>query len=625
MKNVTPGIALLVAALGCAQAAAQAIAPVRMAELADLSLEQLTKITVMSASRREESLAETPASLYVITRDDIRRSGANTVPEILRLAPNLQVARADAAQYAISARGFNNVLANKLLVLMDGRTLYTPLFSGVFWEGVDTFVPDIERIEVISGPGATLWGANAVNGVINIITRRAQDAQGPLVYAGGGNDERDVGFRIGGEAPGAGAYRAWVKAYGHDGARTDAGMDIGDEVKRFAGGARADWQSGVQVATVQVTAYRGEVDASQKREFSGGSIRGRVTRELGNGSSFTGQAYFERSHRRHETSFAETLDLYDVDLQHTLIPLAGHIVVWGGGYRHAIDDVTNSAAQAFIPPDRSLDWANLFVQDEIALGAALSLTVGLKAERNPYTGTEWLPNARLAWKATPGALVWTAISRAVRAPSRIDREVFFPGNPPFALVGNEVFEAEIANVAELGYRAQVSEAISFSATAFYQDYPNLRSVGLTNGQPTFRNDFEGKARGVEAWGGWRIHPTWRLTAGVVLQDVDTKLRPGTRDFGGAALLGNDPGVTAQLRSAWSPTAQHDVDVFVRHVGKLETVVPAYTTVDVRLAWRPHAAIELELVGRNALGGDHIEWQNRGLVERSWFAGVTWRP
>jgi iron complex outermembrane receptor protein len=620
------GATSLVSAICCGPAGAQTAGPVRLAELADLELEQLTKITVMSAARREESLADTPASLYVITRDDIRRSGANTIPEILRLAPNLHVARADAAQYAISARGFNNTLANKLLVLMDGRTLYTPLFSGVFWEGVEAFIPDIERIEVISGPGATLWGANAVNGVINIITSRAKDAQGTLVYAGGGNEDREAGLRYGGELPSGGAYRAWVKYYGRDGARTDTHVEIGDDVERVAAGARADWTSATQTFTLQLNAYQGDIDSAQARDFSGASLRGRWSRDLGAGSNFTAQTYFEHSYRKHQSSFEESLDMWDIDVQHTLNPMPGHMVVWGGGYRHARDDVTNSPSQAFMPPDRTLDWANLFVQDEIALSPTLALTLGLKAERNPYTGTEWLPNARLAWKVRHDSLLWASVSRAVRAPSRIDREVFFPGNPPYALVANDTFEAEAANVAELGYRTQASETVTFSATYFYQDYPNLRSVGPSGtGSLQFRNDIEGRVTGLETWAGWRVHPTWRLTAGLVLQDVDTRVKAGQLDFGGKPLLGNDPGTIAQLRSAWSPTARHDFDVFLRHVSKLETVVPAYTAVDMRFAWRPMPALELSLVVRNAFDGEHIEWQNRGLVERSWYAGFSWRP
>lgn len=615
---------LVLAALAPALAIAQA-QPARsqVASLPDLSLEQLANITVTSASRRVESLVEAPASLYVITADDIRRSGALTIPEALRLAPNLHVARADANQYVVAARGFSDILTNKLLVLIDGRAVYTPLFSGVFWEAQDTFLPDVDRIEVISGPGATLWGANAVNGVINVITKKASSTPGTYLRAVAGTQDAIAGFRHGGPLGADGAFRVHLKYLERDGFDAATGP-IGDDSRQWSGGFRADWGRGPQEITLQGDAYRGEVDAGPMREFSGASLRARFARQLERGSQFYVQAYYDRTYRRHEASFEETLDTVDLEMQHSTRPHERHLLVWGGGYRASRDDVTNSAAQAFTPEDRRLHWANAFVQDEIALAPGLSATLGLKVERNPFTGSEWLPNVRMSWLPSRSSLVWGALSRAVRAPSRIDREVNFPGVAPFLLNASGTFDSETANVAELGYRTQASERVSFAATLYHHDYPNLRSVGPANGVAAFRNDIEGRVSGIESWGTWRVNPRWRFTGGFVLQEFERKVKPGAVDLGGATLLGNSPERMATLRASWSPVPSVDLDVSARHVGKLQAVVPAYSTADLRAAWRPIPNLEISGVVRNAFDREHFEWQNRGIAERSFLIHLRWQ-
>ncbi|HEX4764182.1 MAG TPA: TonB-dependent receptor [Usitatibacter sp.] len=621
MKNlpIASMVPLLVAA---ALAASPAYANMQhVADIADLDLEQLTKIKVTSASRREERVIEAPASIFVITGEDIRRSGATSLPEILRLAPNLTVARADNNQYAISARGFNNVLANKMLVLLDGRTLYTPLFSGVFWEAQDFAMDDIDRIEVISGPGATLWGANAVNGVINIITLPAVKTQGTLVRAVAGSDERGATVRYGGELPNGGNFRVYGKYWDRDNQQLESGADIVDASKRASGGFRADWQKGREQWTVQGDGYWGDIDQlPAARSISGASLLGRLTRQLGPDSSLRIQAYYDRTDREHPMQFKEALDIVDLEAQHTLKPAPAHVLIWGGGYRHARDRVENTASQAFIPPNRSLDWANVFAQDEIDLAPGLALTLGLKAEDNPYTGAEWLPNVRLAYQAAQSQLLWGALSRAVRAPSRIDREVNFPGVPPFILVGNDTLEAEVANVVEIGYRAQVSEGASLSLTGFYQDYPNLRGIAPGGGALQFANNLEGTSKGIEGWGSLRLTPGWRITGGFVFQRVKVNVKPGQLDFGGIAALGNDPEQSAQVRSWWDVAAGWEFDAGVRYMGKLPNpAVPAYTVVDARLGWRPVRDLELSLVVQNALDKEHAEWgapNNRAAFDRS---------
>ena len=629
MKNLPiPALPLALAALLAATTAKSALHPV--ADIADLDLEQLTRVTVTSVSRRAERVIEAAASVYVITGEDIRRSGATSIPELLRLAPNLHVARADNNQYAITSRGFNNVLANKLLVLIDGRTVYTPLFSGVFWEAQDVVLDDIDRIEVVSGPGTTLWGANAVNGVINILTLPARAAQGVLAKAVVGTDENGVSGRFGTTLGAGGHFRAYAKYWDRDNQKLTSGADIVDASRRAFAGFRADWGSGGNQSTVQGDAHWGDIDqVPGARKISGGSVQGRWSRSLGGDSMLRIQAYYDRTNREHERVFKETLDTFDIEAHHSLKPATGHELIWGGGYRYSRDRVENSAAQAFIPAHKNLGWGNLFAQDEIALSPSLTLTAGIKVESNPYTGTEYLPNLRLAWRPGRDQLVWGALSRAVRAPSRIDREVYFHGVPPHILVGNETFESEVANVAELGYRVQLSAMASFSATLFYHRYPNLRSIAPTAAGLVFANDIEGTVRGLEAWGSWRLSPALRLSGGFVVQDVDMAVKSGAIDLGGIPQLGNDPSNKALARASWDITRRHEMDLTVRHVGKLPSPpVPAYTVVDLRVGWRPVPAVDLSLIVQNLLDKEHAEWgapANRASFDRSVMLRVTWKP
>ncbi len=599
-------------------------------DLADLELEQLTRVTVVSASRREEKLIEAPASIFVINAEDIRRSGATTLPEVLRLAPNLHVARADNNQYAISARGFNNVLANKMLVLIDGRTVYTPLFSGVFWEAQDVFLEDVEGIEVISGPAATLWGANGVNGVISIRTKAASRTLGTHFAGGIGSRESMVGARTG-AAIGEARYRVYGKYWERDNLDLATGAPIRDASKGASGGLRGDWERAGHSASLQGDAYWSDIDqAPSARTLSGSNVVGRWRTEYAPGASLRLQAYYDRTEREHPGTFHEKLDTLDVELQHSSRLWDAHDLVVGGGYRYTRDRVVNTAANAFIPPERNLRWGNVFVQDEIALGARVHVTLGVKAETNVYTGTEWLPNLRLAWQPDGARLAWAAISRAVRAPSRIDRDLYLPGVPPFAIAGNDTFDSEVANVAELGYRAQLSDGLSFSATAFHHRYPNLRSIAFSAaGTPIFANDIEGRMSGLEAWASWRVTRGWRLSGGGVLMNRHLEVVSGRRDLGGIVSLGTDPKRTALLRSGWDMTPRHELDLTLRHVGPLGNgVVPAYTVLDARLGWRLVPDVELSLAVQNAFDRKYSEWgavpASRALLERNAFMKVTWR-
>ncbi|APV52270.1 hypothetical protein BWI17_03505 [Betaproteobacteria bacterium GR16-43] len=598
------------------------------ADLADLSLEQLSNVVVTSVSRREERLADAPASIYVITSQEIRASGATTLPEALRLAPNLDVARADAVQYAISARGFNNVLANKMLVLIDGRTVYTPLFSGVFWEAQDVLLRDVERIEVISGPGGTLWGANAMNGVINVITKSARDTQGLDVSIGSGNRETSGGARFGGAFAG-GYYRFYAKSADRSNSENAAGSDIRDSSQLMQAGFRADWDDAQRTFTIQADAYDGSVDQiGPSREISGANALVRYARKLSDGGRLHVQAYYDRTDRFHPNTFKETLETADLELQHAF-KVGMHQLVWGGGYRRSRDEIDNYPSQAFLPDRKTLAWTNLFVQDQLSLGSQVDLTIGLKAEHNTYSGQEWLPSARLAWRPANDRLAWAALSRAIRAPSRIDRDYYQPGQPPYAITGNETFESEVANVAELGYRATLTPSLSYSATAFYSDYDKLRSVGPGNGALILRNDLEGTEYGIEAWGRWQVVPSFALSGGFVAMHQKIELAPGTVDFGGRAALGNDPDGWMKLRAAWTVTRDIDLDVFLRYyAARPNPAVPSYTAVDARVAWRVTPAFELSLALQNLFDDKHAEWgvdPARPVFQRSAFFKATWRP
>jgi iron complex outermembrane receptor protein len=623
-------------ALACILAAAPGLAHSNITlalapDLAELSLEQLTNVTVTSASRRAERLIEAPASIFVVTANDIRRSGAVTLADALRLAPNLNIAAIDNGQLAVSARGFNGTVANKLLVLIDGRTVYTPLFSGVFWDVQDVMLEDIERIEVISGPAATLWGSNGVNGVINITTLGARATQGSLASGFAGDRAKGAALRHGGALGGDAHYRVYAKYTELDANRLATGASARDEQQRSQAGFRIDWQ---QLAggsfTLQGDAYRGDGNnLTGLRDFSGSNLLGRWESRGADDSVTRLQAYYDRTEREHARTFGETLDLFDIEFQRGSKPRPGHMLLWGGGYRFARDEVRNSPSLAFLPANKDLRWGNVFVQDEVELRPDLQLTLGIKVETNPYSGHEWLPNARLGWQASDDHLIWAALSRAVRAPSRLDRELFAPGQAPFfVLTGNESFQSEVANVAELGYRAQLTKSASLSLTAFHHRFPNLRSVEPTTAGPTIANGIEGRLNGLEGWGSFRATPTLLLTGGFVVMDNNLKLRPGAVDTGGFGALGNDPKRTAMLRASWDFSARHDLDVTMRHVGALpDPAVPAYTVLDARLGWHVSKSLELALGVRNATDRKYAEFGSlaaRAVFERAVFFKAIWK-
>jgi len=602
-------------------------APTHLADLADLSLEQLTQVTVTSASRREERLIDAAASIFVITAEDIRRSGATSLPEVLRLAPNLLVVRGDTSQHIVSARGNLVGTANKMLVLVDGRTIYTPLFSGVFYDATAVMLEDVERIEVISGPGATLWGTNAVNGVINVTTKSAKQTQGGLLAAGAGNQEMGGSVRIGGGAGIDGAIRGYARYFDRDEHRLESGASARDASKRWQAGFRGDWDRRGTGLTFQGDVYKAEVDnLGGERNMSGGNVVGRWRRELGVDSSLTLQGYLDHTKREHAGSFEEKRDTIDVELQHALPLASAHRLAWRAAYRASRDRTAATPVLGFVPAERTLSLLSIFAQDDIALASNLRATLGLRAERNSYTGVEWLPNARISYSLSRDDVVWGALSRAVRSPSRIDRDLVIPGTPPFLLRANDTFESEIANVAELGYRGNVGRGVTFSLTAFHHQFERLRTIGPAEAQLVIANGAEGRVSGIEAWGLLRPTADWRLVLGYVAMREKLELLPGQANLAESP-LGNNPRHTASIRSLWNATPDVSLDLFLRHVGRLrDPAVPRYTELNARVGWMVSKRLELSLTGENLLGRDHVEFATpaqRAVFERAYFAKATW--
>jgi iron complex outermembrane receptor protein len=595
------------AALGLAAAALAEQAPgtLRVADLGDLSLEDLGRIPVTSVTGRPQPVEEAAASIFVITAEDIRRSAATSLPEALRLAPNLQVARINANQYAISARGFNNAIGNKLLVMIDGRTVYSPLFSGVFWDAQQVMLEDVERIEVISGAGATLWGANAVNGVINVITRAAQDTQGLLVagHAGASGNEASVRF---GDRFDGGAWRVYATQLDRSHTTLPSGNAIDDHQDRQQAGFRTDWRGAADTATVQGDLYQagGDGQTSTSADMSGANLLARWHHDLADGANWQLQGWFDQSSRD------EAIEIHDhvrtVDLQFDHVPALGkdHQLIWGLGYRYAIDETDPTALVAFIPGTRVLRWANIFAQEEYRASERLRLTGGAKVETNVYTRPEFLPTLRATYDlGDPGSL-WVSASRAVRAPARLDRDFYFPAKPPYVIEGGPSFQSEVANVFEVGLRGQQAPGISYSVTAFHDQYQKLRAG--QSAPTTVDNLAWGGISGVETWGNADLARDWRVSLGWMALRESLRASPQA-GADSVANLGDDPRQQWSIRSTSRLARTVDFDVTIRHVSSLPApAVPAYSVADLRLEWRWMPSVNVSVLVQE-LGRRHVEF------------------
>jgi len=641
-------------------------------ELLELSIEQLMHVTVTSAGKKEQPLAETAAAIFVITGEDIRRGGFRSIPEALRLAPGIQVAQISANQWAITSRGFNSPFSNKLLVLIDGRTVYTPAFGGVFWDVQDTLLEDVDRIEVIRGPGGTLWGQNAVNGVINIITKQARKTQGAYVEAGAGTLERGfVGVRQGGTLGASGEYRIYGKYFNRANYANPDGSSHSDQWSQGRGGFRTDWRlTGEDRLTIQGDGYWGHEENQflgisltpplafkhvGSIQLGGGNLLARWTRKFSDTSELRLQTYADRTERTN-LFMNEIRNTFDVDLQHRFQPFDRHDVVWGGQYQASHDQVKNNFRISFTPAEYTLHVASGFIQDDVTLiPHRLKLIAGVKVLHNSFTGIEYQPNGRLLWTPHQQHTLWAAISRAVRLPTRTQDAIRVnvavtpnPGGSPSpvltALFGNPSTQAEEVLAYEAGYRTQILPSLSLDVVGYYNVYRNIipavpggaLSLETTPGPPHILNPIRysdggsGHTYGVEVVTIWQATDAWKLTANYSWLEMMTRPSNTLNVVLSPSL---NPHHQFRIRSQYDLPFHLQWDTGIYYTSGLTlTNVPGYTRVDTRLAWRPDDHWQVEVVGQNLFNKHHVEWYpagagalfNNSAIPRSVFVMVSWR-
>ena len=563
------------------------------------------------------------------------------------MAPGLDVARVDSHTWAVSSRGFNDSFANKLLVLMDGRSSYTPLFSGVYWDVQDTMLEDIDRIEVIRGPGATMWGANAVNGVINIITRSAKDTQGGLVVAGGGTEELGFGaLRYGGKLAENAYYRVYTKYDSRDSSVTPNGDTADDRWMMGRTGFRVDWDATSRSAvTFQGDAYGGQLDqtyrlptltapdysevVSQPVDVSGGNILAKWRQELGGESDTTLQLYYDYTRRKAPSFFTEERNTFDADWQHHLKLGERQDWVWGLGYRLTGDDIAGSFLTSYTPKKRSTQLFNFFAQDDIELiRDRVHLTLGSKLEHNDYTGFELQPGARLSWALDHLQTIWASVARAVRTPSRAESDIRLvnsvsAGAPPTVntVFGSDDYRSEDLLAYEVGYRIQPHHRLSFDLAGFYNVYDDLRTTEFRGaaidpslpGSPVVArlevdNEASGETFGGELTANWHATDWWHWRASYALFEAQIHTKAGSTDGDAEDDERKSPHHQFALQSSFDLPWRLHLDATARYVDQLkELAVSSYFTLDLRLAWKPSRNLELSIVGQNLLDDRHPEF------------------
>ena len=665
LKPLLLAILLSNAALAAFSAAEAA----QILSLTDYSLEQLMNVSVevSSASRKPQKLEDTAAAIQVITRQDIRRSGITSLPELLRLAPGMQVARIDGGSWAISSRGFNAKNSDNLLVMLDGRVLQTLTFTGVYWDAQDVVLEDIERIEVIRGPGGTLWGANAVTGVINIITQSAHATQGGMASGVIGNYEHQGMARYGGQLGEAGHFRIYAK----DGAQQDfsqaSGVTAHDQHNLRSAGFRADLDmSAGNSLTVQGDTYRGASDHTGSSvslsppantpfgytiDLNGSNLLARWKSALSVTDELAFQFYYDTYQRRY-FNLDERRDTYDLDSQYRFQSGEAHDIVLGAGYRQTSDHMGNTFVVSYLPASRTDSVISAFFQDEITLRKDnLHLIVGSKFEHNDYTGFEYEPNLRLRWKIDERQTAWAAVSRAVHTPSRTDADgqvsaTALPGPGGIANViqtqGNPAIQSEHVVSYEAGYRASPSEQVQMDVAAFYSEHRNLMTFEsatsyLVTNSPNYRvlpqvafNNANATTHGMELATNWRLDDQWQVKAAYTWLKMDISRNASSKDNTIETEVGRSPQNQFQFHLLHSPTDQIDLDTALYYVDSLPSLkVPAYTRVDARVGWRARRDLELSLTGRNLLDPGHPEFINpsgprTSEIPRSILGAATWK-
>lgn len=605
--------------------------------LKKLTLEELLDLEVTTVSRRAERFAEAASAITVLSDEEIQRSGATTLADLMRLATGLHVARSDGRAWAIASRGFNLVASNKLLVLLDGRSLYTPLFSGVLWDAQDTLLADLDRIEIVRGPGATMWGANAVNGVINIQSKAARDTVGTLIIAGGGNEERRFAMVRHGVQLGEGVHaRVYVKEFQRDDLVFANGQDAGDDWRMWQGGFRLDAaRAGRATFGMQGDLYRGLLGGTNRRtsRIQGGNILGRFSHDLGSDRSLSAQLYYDHVERMVPLQFWEKRRTIDFDTQFNFGAAGGKLFTAGVHARSSADRTGRDGTVRFDPPDRRITVLSGFVQYEADIHEKLGLTGGVKFEHHSSSGFEFQPSLRAAWRPTNHTTVWTAVSRAVRTPTRLDDDLqVVPAANVVAIRGDPEFRSEKMTAVEAGYRVNLPSKWAFDVSLFYNRYDELRSQEPSSPSPfpfVLRNKLN-----AETWGGeasLMVQVNERLRTRAMYSRLHKRLwfDSGSADPTGGAAEGNDPRDIVTLTALFDLSKRWQFDATVRHVGALPNpVVPSYTALDVRVGWRPTERWELSAVGQNLLDRSHREFGAQSAtareVERSIYGKVTWR-
>lgn len=666
MKSRNHGIALLLVILALSAnpgLAAEQEPSSKSTDFVEMSLEDLMDIEVTSVSKRPEKRHEAAAAIFVITQEDIRRSGAATIPEALRMAPGVQVQRINANRWSITVRGFNGLYANKLLVLVDGRTVYSPLFSGVYWETQDTLLEDIDRIEVIRGPGATLWGANAVNGVINIITKPASETQGGLLTLGGGTEERGFGsIRYGSHFGQNGFWRVYAKYFNRDGFVDGSGHDTEDDWRAYRAGFRLDNAFEVDRLTLQGEVYDGRAGQSvtiplpfppvmhtfdSDFDIAGGHLLGRWSRRLSDDADIALQAYYDYS-VRDEATFEERRHTVDLDFQHRRALGTRHEFLWGLGYRYTTDDTAGSFVFMLDPENHEDHLFSAFVQDTITLvEERLRLTVGTKFEHNDHSGFEIQPTLRLLWTPNETHTVWAAVSRAVQTPSRSEHDMRinvarFPLGL-VSLVTHSGVDSEKLLASEIGYRVRPTKNLFLDLTAFYNIYDDLRTweplLPFFEVLPLpphlaihsrLNNNMEGEVYGIEISADWQAARRWRLSAAYSFLEMNLRLDGSSQDTTSIVQEDRSPHHQAHLISHVDLPHQLELDTEFYYVDRLSgTDIPSYVRFDVRLGWRPREDLEVSVSWQDILDARHPEYGvfegvNSTEAERGIYGKVTWR-
>lgn len=615
-------------------------------DVTDLDMADLLKVKVTSVSKKAQALSDAPSAIFVISNEDIKRSGVTSVPEALRMAPGVEVARVGSSRWAITARGFNGGFANKLLVLIDGRTVYSPTFSGVYWDAQDVMLEDVDRIEVIRGPGATLWGANAVNGVINIITKNTEKTQGGLLTAGGGNLEAGFGsFRYGKKLSEDTFGRLYVKGFNRSEFKALDNGPTGDSWSRQQGGFRVDSRlSDHDNVTVQGDVYQNQLNqgyllptlippflkrTADSASVAGWNITSRYKHLISSTSEYSLQFYYDHT-ERNEITKNQRLDMLDIDFQHNFQITPHQNFIWGLGYRANLDSFGSTQYFQQIPSKRNTQLFSAFLQDEIMLvDDKLWLTIGSKFEHNDYTGFEGQPTAKLMWAPSPRQRVWASVSRAVRTPSRTENDIRViegvfnlppPNNNltlPFTLNGNRNYRAEELLAFELGYRFTLANKASLDLTTFYNDFNSLRTSTPGAIQPTgvlpffFTNQGSGKSYGFEASAVWQMTDWWRLEGNYSY--FNSEINQGQ---GNQPLISVSPSHKVSVRTGITPVETVNLDFWLRYNSDIKALsaralgtvpVKEYVTLDARLGWQIHPSLELSVTGQNLLDSRHLEF------------------